>query len=685
MGRWQAPRAETDCDRTTEPVPGRRLHPLPPARARPPAVPDDRRSADRARQWPVASRACPSTWTRWPPSPACSAASAVPQPSRRTVLAPPRPPGRRGRCSGSRLGRHRDAANIADGPDLETDAHRNLRTLSSRAHCCAARDRPDDARRQSSSPHASWHRALGRWASGWPRSSTPGVRVTESPLACDDTQEPRAKPPVRSSSTSSTWTTAVLRTGGAAAGASGRLAPPSSTEIPCRSDVVADYDRCRESGLCRPPPPVFRGRDGLLYILIGEIDANSLRAACEAAVDGCRAGADASRGWSMTRATWSWARASAACARRGPAHVGATPTRSSSSATSRGRRTTAASRREALAGGHPRPPVFRVRDQASDVVWRLGDRAVSADLDAHRLAAPARCSTTTSLVAATGVTAWRILPFRTADRRPGGTSSDNLDDATALRAALVARAAWWPGARVHRLRGRGDRAGLGAARTASRSTPPDAARSAPGLAAEYCAVGTASVFPGVGVTDARLRRARRGAVLLRRLAPRRRRPGRGARLALQRRLARGQRLSDLVDGCSTDAALRPCATAYPSTAWRSSATSRPLPNARFDDRPLRRALELPTDTGDACRCGARGVPCRATGTTTSSRGAGRCCRRSGRPVRRPAAVASGCPASPTRRHPTAARGRKSRAKCVVGYHHGDETRGRRPASACSRT
>lgn len=52
--------------------------------------------------------------------------------------------------------------------------------------------------------------------------------------------------------------------------------------------VVADYDRCKSHGLCQgSAPEVFEVRDdGYMYILIDEID-DSLRAACEAAVDGC--------------------------------------------------------------------------------------------------------------------------------------------------------------------------------------------------------------------------------------------------------------------------------------------------------------------------------------------------------------------------------------------------------------
>ena len=100
--------------------------------------------------------------------------------------------------------------------------------------------------------------------------------------------------------------------------------------------------------------------------------------------------------------------------------------------------------KEALAEGitHERL-VFRVRDQAADVVWRLGDRVVSADLDARTVALHhGEVLDYDVLVAATGVTAWR-LPFGPpAAASAGRHIIRTLDDATALRSELV------PGAQV---------------------------------------------------------------------------------------------------------------------------------------------------------------------------------------------------------------------------------------------
>jgi len=52
--------------------------------------------------------------------------------------------------------------------------------------------------------------------------------------------------------------------------------------------VIADYDRCASHGLCQfSAPEVFEVRDdGFMYILLESID-DSLRPACEEAVDGC--------------------------------------------------------------------------------------------------------------------------------------------------------------------------------------------------------------------------------------------------------------------------------------------------------------------------------------------------------------------------------------------------------------
>lgn len=52
--------------------------------------------------------------------------------------------------------------------------------------------------------------------------------------------------------------------------------------------VVVDFDLCESNAVCMGiAPEVFEVRDdGYMYILLEEID-DSLRPACEAAVDGC--------------------------------------------------------------------------------------------------------------------------------------------------------------------------------------------------------------------------------------------------------------------------------------------------------------------------------------------------------------------------------------------------------------
>ncbi len=52
--------------------------------------------------------------------------------------------------------------------------------------------------------------------------------------------------------------------------------------------VVADYDRCKSHGNCMSvAPEVFEVRDdGYMYILLEEVP-DSMRTACESAVDGC--------------------------------------------------------------------------------------------------------------------------------------------------------------------------------------------------------------------------------------------------------------------------------------------------------------------------------------------------------------------------------------------------------------
>jgi ferredoxin len=52
--------------------------------------------------------------------------------------------------------------------------------------------------------------------------------------------------------------------------------------------VIADYDRCKSHGRCQAAAPeVFEVReDGYMYILLETID-DSLRSACEDAVDAC--------------------------------------------------------------------------------------------------------------------------------------------------------------------------------------------------------------------------------------------------------------------------------------------------------------------------------------------------------------------------------------------------------------
>ncbi|HET7900214.1 MAG TPA: FAD-dependent oxidoreductase, partial [Candidatus Nanopelagicales bacterium] len=260
--------------------------------------------------------------------------------------------------------------------------------------------------------------------------------------------------------------------------------------------------------------------------------------------------------------------------------------------------------KEALAEGitHDRL-VFRVRDAAADVVWRLGERAVAADLDARTVTLhDGSVLEYDALVAATGVTAWR-LPFGPpATAAAGRHIIRTLDDATALRSELVA------GARVLVL-GAGfigcelaaTARGLGCeVRCVAIDAAPMLRPLGPELAGElrrrHEAHGV-EFHLGVGVTDLVGDTHVAGAVL-----------SDGTRLEADVVVeALGSRCNvgwlegnglDLADGVLTDAALRPLRDGAPVDGVAVVGDIARFPNLRFDGRAHRvEHWSLPTDTG----------------------------------------------------------------------------------------
>ena len=96
--------------------------------------------------------------------------------------------------------------------------------------------------------------------------------------------------------------------------------------------------------------------------------------------------------------------------------------------------------KEALAGTLAHDSLaFRVRAHASDVAWRHGESAASADLDARTVTlADGEVLEYDALVAATGVRARRLpIPGPPPSAAAGRHVVRTLDDAIALRAALV--------------------------------------------------------------------------------------------------------------------------------------------------------------------------------------------------------------------------------------------------------
>jgi 3-phenylpropionate/trans-cinnamate dioxygenase ferredoxin reductase component len=260
--------------------------------------------------------------------------------------------------------------------------------------------------------------------------------------------------------------------------------------------------------------------------------------------------------------------------------------------------------KEALAEGitHDRL-VFRVRDQAADVVWRLGERVVSADLDGRTVTLhDGEVLGYDVLVAATGVTAWR-LPFGpSATAASGRHIIRTLDDATTLRAELV------PGARVLVL-GAGfigcelaaTARGLGCDVTCvAIDAAPMLRPLGPDLAAELRRRHEehgVEFHLGVGVTDLHGDDRVQGAVL-----------SDGTRLEADVVVeALGSRCNvgwlegnglDLSDGVLVDAALRPLRDGAPVDGVAAVGDIARFPNVRFDDRAHRvEHWSLPTDTG----------------------------------------------------------------------------------------
>lgn len=246
---------------------------------------------------------------------------------------------------------------------------------------------------------------------------------------------------------------------------------------------------------------------------------------------------------------------------------------------------------------------FPLREQVSDVVWRLGERAAAADLDARTVTlAGGEMLGYDVLVAATGVAAVR-LPFGpSADAAHGRHVVRTLDDAHALRAQLA------PGARL---------VVLGAGFIGC-----EVAASARSLGCEVACVAldrAPMVRPlgdelagelrrrheahgvrfhlGAAVEDL-LGTVRVDGVLL----------GDGTALAADVVLeALGSRPTvswlegnglDLADGVRTDSALRPLRDGRPIDGVAVVGDLARFPNPRFDDAPHRvEHWSLPTDTG----------------------------------------------------------------------------------------
>ena len=261
--------------------------------------------------------------------------------------------------------------------------------------------------------------------------------------------------------------------------------------------------------------------------------------------------------------------------------------------------------KEALATGLSHDALsFRVREAASDVVWRHGETAVSADLEARAvLLSHGERLEYDALVAATGVSARRLpVPGPPATAAAGRHVIRTLDDALALRAALV------PGARLVVL-GAGF-IGCEVAATARTlgcevhcvaiDAFPMLRPLGPMLAAELQRRHEEHgvVFHlGVGVTEILGAEHVEGVVL-----------SDGTRLEADVVLeALGSRCNvewlegnglDLGDGVLTDAALRPLRDGSPVDGVAVVGDIARFPNVRFDDRAFRvEHWNVPTDTG----------------------------------------------------------------------------------------
>ena len=248
--------------------------------------------------------------------------------------------------------------------------------------------------------------------------------------------------------------------------------------------------------------------------------------------------------------------------------------------------------------------VFRVRANASDVTWRHGVSATSADLAARTVTlSDGETMSYDALVAATGVSARRLQipgPPQTAAGRRHVIRT--LDDAIALRAALV------PGAKVVVL-GAGF-IGCEVAATAVKlgcevhcvaiDRFPMVRPLGPGLAAElqrrheergvvfHLGVGVAEFVGDHYVTDVVLTDGTRleTDVVLEAL---------GSHCNVGWLEGNGL---DLADGVRTDTALRPWRRAGALDGVAVVGDLARFPNLRFDERPLRvEHWSIPTDTG----------------------------------------------------------------------------------------
>jgi NADPH-dependent 2,4-dienoyl-CoA reductase/sulfur reductase-like enzyme len=261
--------------------------------------------------------------------------------------------------------------------------------------------------------------------------------------------------------------------------------------------------------------------------------------------------------------------------------------------------------KEALATGLSHDALsFRVRAAASDVVWRHGESAVSADLETRTVVlSHGEVLEYDALVAATGVSARRLpLPGPPPTAAAGRHVIRTLDDAVALRAALV------PGARVVVL-GAGF-IGCEVAATARTlgcevhciaiDAFPMLRPLGPMLAAELQRRHESHgvVFHlGVGVAEFVGDQPVEGVVL-----------SDGTRLGADVVLeALGSRCNvewlegnglDLSDGVLTDAALRPLRDGTPVDGAAVVGDIARFPNVRFDERAFRvEHWNVPTDTG----------------------------------------------------------------------------------------